>query len=125
MKAVVGVFLLMSVTAIVGGVVFYQFASDITERMKTTFPTQSLQIESFEFTDTRLRIYIKNYSSLDIQVTDVNVNGIVLESGTSVMITPSEVRVIDLPGSYSHGEACDVTVFSGVELPLVCQLEYK
>jgi FlaG/FlaF family flagellin (archaellin) len=124
-KAAVAVFLLIFVTVVVGGLVFYQFASDLTEKMKTTFPARSLQIESFDFSDTCLRIHVKNYASVDVQVTDVYVNGETHNPRGTVTISSGDIRAIDLFGSFSQGEAYEVTLFSGVGLPIVFQVEYK
>ncbi len=125
MKATVAVFLLTFVTVIIGGFVFYQFASDLTEKMKTTFPTQSLQLESFSLSDTCLRICVKNYASVDVLITEVYLNEETHSLREPVTISPSETSTIDLFGSFSHGEAYDVKIFSGVGFPLIFHVEYK
>jgi hypothetical protein len=125
LKAALAAFILVFVTAVTAGFVFYQFASNLTERMKTTFPVQTLQLESYSINETYLTVRIRSFASANVQVTEVYVDEKVCNLKKSITISPSEIGVIDLYGIYVRGKAYVVKIYSGLGLPLVFNVEYE
>lgn len=125
MKAAVAAFLLVFATVVVAGVVFYQFAFNLTEKMKTTFPVQALQLESFGINETCLTFRVRNFAYATVQVTEVYVDDQICSLEKSVTVTPNSIGAINLHGKYVKGGIYVVKVFSGLGLPLVFNVEYQ
>jgi len=125
LKAAVAAFILVFVTVVTAGFVFYQFAFNLTERMKTTFPAQTLQLESYSINETYLTVHIRSFASANVQVTEVYVNEKVCNLKKSITILPSEIGVIELYGIYVRGTYYVVKIFSGLGLPLAFNVEYE
>lgn len=125
MKTAVAVFLLVFATVVVGGFVFYRFAFDLTEKMKTTFPAQTLLLEAYDVNETCLRVYVRNYASLGVQVTEAYVNERLCDLRQPATVAPNEIGIINLKGSYVRGGTYNVKIFSGLGLPLVFNVEYR
>ena len=125
MKAAVAAFLLVFATVVVAGVVFYQFAFDLTEKMKTTFPVQALQLESFDINETCLTVRVRNFASASVQVTEIYVNDQICRIQKPVTIMPNSIGAVNLHGKYVKGGIYVVKVFSGLGLPLVFNVEYQ
>lgn len=125
MKAAVAAFILVFVTVVTAGFAFYQFAFNLTERMKTAFPVQTLQLESYSIDETYLTVRIRSFASANVQVTEVYVNEKICDLKNTISISPGEISVIKLYGIYVRGRTYTVKIFSGLGLPLVFNIENK
>lgn len=123
MKTAVAVFLLAFVTVVVGGFVFYEFAYDVTEKMKTTFPAQTLQLEAYDVNETCLCVFVRNCAPSAVQVSEAYVNGQTRDLQQAVLVRPSEIGRINLLGSYLVGETYSVGIFSGLGFPLIFDVD--
>jgi len=125
LKAAVAVFLLVFATVIFGGFVFYRFMFDLTEKMKTTFPAQTLLLEAYDVNETCVKVYVRNCASLGVQVTEAYVNERLCDLRQSATVAPSEIGIINLEGSYVRGETYSVKIFLGLDSPLVFDVDYR
>ena len=125
MKLAVAALLLTFTTVITAGFVFSQFAFNVTERMKTTFPAQSLQLESYEINRTCITMRIANLASASVRITAVYINEEMYNLQETIVVSPSEVAAVYLYGVYVVGKTYFVKVFPGLGLPLVFSAEYE
>ena len=124
MKPAIGVLLLSFITTITAGFVVYQFASSFTERMKTVFPAQSLQLESVYINNTCMTVYVRSLASVDIQITEAYVDDDPHDLRENVIISPGSVGIIHLYGAYSVGEAYSVKIIPSLGSPIVLNKKY-
>lgn len=89
MKLAVGALLLTFVTAVTAGFFVYQFMFTLTEKMKTAFPTQSLQLEHLNINGTCITISARNFASVDVQITGVYINDKVYSLTENVFVPPT------------------------------------
>ena len=124
MKLAIGALLLTFATAITAGFFVYQFMFSFTEKMKTAFPTQSLQLESMDINSTCITIFVRNFASINVQITEVYVDGKAYSLTENIVISPSNVGAIHLHGSYVNGETYTVKIASSLGSPLILDVKY-
>lgn len=119
-----GALLLTFATAITAGFFVYQFMFSLTEKMKTAFPTESLQLESKEINTTCITLLVRNVAPADVQITEVYVNGKAYNLSENIVVSPSNVAVIHLQGAYIYGKTYAVQIASSMGSPLSLEVEY-
>jgi hypothetical protein len=124
LKLAVGALLLTFVTAVTAGFFVYQFMFNLTEKMKTAFPTQSLQLERVNINSTCITISVRNFASVDVQITGVYVNGKVCSLTENVFVPPNGVGTVHLHGTYVEGETCTLKITSSLGSQLVSVVKY-
>jgi hypothetical protein len=124
LKLAIGALLLTFVTAITAGFFVYHFMFSLTEKMKTAFPTQSLQLESMDINSTCITISVRNFASVNVQITEVYINGKAYSLTENIVISPSNRGVIRLYGTYVDGETYTVEIASSLGSPLVIEVKY-
>lgn len=124
MKLAVGALLLTFVTAVTAGFFVYQFMFTLTEKMKTAFPTQSLQLEHLNINGTCITISARNFASVDVQITGVYINGKVYSLTENVFVPPNGVGTVHLHGTYVEGETYTLKITSSLGSPLVSVVKY-
>lgn len=125
MKAAVAALMLTFITAITAGFFVYQFIFSLTEKMKTAFPAQLLQLESVNFDNICLTVYVRSVASVNIQIMEAYVNGNACNLNENVIIPPGAVGVIHLYGTYRKGETYIVKIIPSVSSPLVFDTKYE
>lgn len=124
MKLAVGALLLTFVTAVTAGFFVYQFMFTLTEKMKTAFPTQSLQLEHLNINSTCITISARNFASVDVQITGVYINDKVYSLTENVFVPPNGVGTVHLHGTYVEGETYTLKITSSLGSPLVSVVKY-
>jgi len=124
LKLAMGALLLTFVTAITAGFLVYQFMFSLTERMKTTFPTQPLQLESIHINNTCITVNIRSSASVNVQITEAYVNGKACSLTETIVISPSSVGIISLYGTYVNGETYTVKITPSLGSPMVFNIKY-
>jgi len=119
-----GALLLTFVTAITAGFLVYQFMFSLTERMKTTFPTQPLLLESIHINNTCITVYIKSSASVNVQITEAYVNGKACSLTETIVISPGSMGIISLYGTYVDGETYTVKITPSLGSPMVFNIKY-
>lgn len=124
MKLAVGALLLTFVTAVTAGFFVYQFTFTLTEKMKTAFPTQSLQLERVNVNNTCITVSVRNFALVEIQITGVYVNGKANSLTENIFVPPKGVGTIHLHGTYVEGESYTLKITSSLGFPLVSVVKY-
>jgi len=120
-----GALLLTFITAITAGFFVYQFMFSLTEKMKTAFPTKSLQLESVNINGTCITISVINFASINVRITEAYVNGKAYSLTDNISISPSNVGTINLHGNYVEGETYTVKIVSSLGSPLIFDAKYE
>lgn len=124
MKLAIGALLLTFTTAITAGFLVYQFMSSLTEKMKTVFPTQPLQLESVHINNTCITVYVRSFASVNVQITEAYVNGDAHGLTENTIISPGNVGIIHLHGTYLIGETYTVKITPSLGSSLVFNIKY-
>jgi len=124
LKLAVGALLLTFVTAVTAGFFVYQFMFTLTEKMKTAFPTQSLQLERVNINSTCITISVRNFASVGVQIIGVYVNGKVYSLTENVFVPLNGVGTVHLHGTYVEGETYTLKITSSLGSPLVSVVKY-
>lgn len=124
MKLAVGALLLTFVTAVTAGFFVYQFMFSLTEKMKTAFPTQSLQLEHVNINSTCITLSVRNFASANVQITGVYIDDKANSLTENVFVSPSGVGTIYLRGTYVEGETYALKITSSLGSPLLCHVKY-
>jgi hypothetical protein len=124
LKLAIGALLLTFATAITAGFFVYQFTFSLTEKMKTAFPTQTLQLESANINSTCITIFARNSASANVQITGVYINGKAYSLTENIIISPNNMGVIHLHGTYVEGETYTVNIAPSLGSPLIIDVEY-
>jgi hypothetical protein len=124
LKLAVGALLLTFVTAVTAGFFVYQFMFNLTEKMKTAFPTQSLQLEHVNINSTYITISVRNFASANVQITGVYINGKVYSLTEDVFVSSNGVGTIHLHGTYVKGETYTLKITSSLGSPLLYDEKY-
>jgi hypothetical protein len=124
LKLAVGALLLTFVTAVTAGFFVYQFMFTLTEKMKTAFPTQSLQLERVGINSTCITISVRNFASVNVQITGVYVNGKANSLTENISVSPNGVAMFHLHGTYVEGENYTLKITSSLGSPLVSVIKY-
>jgi hypothetical protein len=124
LKLAVGALLLTFVTAVTAGFFVYQFMFSLTEKMKTAFPTQSLQLEHVNINSTCITISVRNFASVNVQITGVYINGKAYSLTENVFVSSNGVGTIHLHGTYVEGETYTLKITSSMGSPLVSYVKY-
>ena len=119
-----GALLLTFLTAITAGFFVYQFMFNLTEKMKTAFPTQPLQVESTDINSTCITICVRNFASVNVQITEVYVNDKAYSLPENIVISPSNVRVIRLYGTYVNSETYTVKINPSLGSSIAVDVKY-
>lgn len=124
MKLAVSALLLTFVTAITAGFFVYQFSSSLTEKMKTAFPSQPLQLETVTINNTCLTFWVRSYASVGVQVSEVYINDSKYDLKENIVVYSGTVGTVQLRGSYVRGETYKVKVVPSFGSPLVFTKKY-
>jgi hypothetical protein len=124
LKLAVGALLLTFVTAVTAGFFVYQFMFNLTEKMKTAFPTQSLQLEHVNINSTCITISVRNFASANVQITGVYINGKVYSLTEDVFVSSNGLGTIHLHGTYVKGETYALKITSSLGSPLLYDEKY-
>ncbi len=124
MKLAIGALLLTFVTAITAGFLVYQFMFSLTERMKTTFSTQPLQLESIHINNTCITVYIRSSASVNVQITEAYVNSKAYSLTETIVISPGSMGIISLYGTYVDGETYDVKITPSLGSSMIFNIKY-
>jgi hypothetical protein len=124
LKLAVGALLLTFVTAVTAGFFVYQFMFTLTEKMKTAFPPQSLQLESVNINSTCITISVRNFASVDVQITGVYINSKAYGLTENVFVTSNGVGTIHLPGTYVEDETYTLEITSSLGSRLRYDIKY-
>lgn len=124
MRLAIGALLLTFATALTAGFFVYQFMFNLAESMKTAFPTRSLQLESVNINSTCITISVRNFASVNIQITNVYINGETYSLTDNIFISPSNIGVIHLHGTYMESETYTVKIASSLGSPLIIDVKY-
>ena len=124
MKLAMGALLLTFLTAITAGFFVYQFMFSLTEKMKTSFPTQPLQLESMDINSTCIIICVRNFASVNVQITEVYVNDKAYSLTENIVISPSNVGVIRLYGTYVNGKTYTVKINPSLGSSLILDVKF-
>lgn len=125
MKLAVAALMLTFITAITAGFFVYQFMFSLTEKMKTAFPTQSLQLESAGFNSTCLTVYARSLASVNVQIMEAYVNDKKCDLNENILISPGVVGVIHLYGIYINGETYIVRIVPSIGPPSDFHIKYE
>jgi len=124
LKLAVGALLLTFVTAVTAGFFVYQFMFSLTEKMKTAFPTQPLQLEHVNINSTCMTIYVRNLASAKVQITGVYIDGKANTLTEDVFVSSNGVGTIHLHGTYVEGETYALKITSSSGSPLLYDVKY-
>ena len=124
MKLGVGALLLTFVTAVIAGFFVYQFMFTLTEKMKTAFPPQSLQLEPVSINNTCMTLSVRNFASVNVQITGAYVNGKANSLTENVFVPPNGVGTIHLYGTYVKGENYTLEITSSLGSPPPYDVKY-
>ena len=124
MKLALGALLLTFVTAVTAGFFVYQFTFTLTEKMKTAFPIQSLQLERVDINNTCITVSVRNFALVEVQITGVYVNGKANSLTENVFVSPKSVAMFHLHGTYVEGETYTLKITSSLGSPLVSVVKY-
>jgi hypothetical protein len=124
LKLAVGALLLTFVTAVTAGFFVYQFMFTLTEKMKTAFPPQSLQLELANINSTCITISVRNFASANVQITGVYINGKANSLTGNVFVPPNGVGTIHLHGTYVKGENYTLEITSSLGSPPPYNVKY-
>jgi hypothetical protein len=115
--------LLTFITAVTAGFFVYQFMFNLTEKMKTAFPTKPLQLE-FDVNCTCITIFARNFASVNVQILEAYVNGKEHNLTEKIIISPGDSGMIRLHGAYAKGEIYTVKITSSLGSALVRDVKY-
>ncbi len=118
-----GALLLTFITAVTAGFFVYQFMSNLTEKMKTAFPTQPLQTE-FNVNSTCITISVRNFASVNVQIIEAYINGEEYGLTEKTVISPGDLGTIHLHGTYVEGETYTIKITSSLGSPLILDVKY-
>jgi len=121
----VAALMLTFVTAIIAGFFMYGFIFGLTERMKTTFPTEPLKHESAHVNDTCLTVYVSSFASVNIQVVEVYIDEVMHSLSEKVTVAPGAVSMIQLYGTYTKGKTYIVRIVPSVGPSLILEVKYE
>ena len=124
MKLGVGALLLTFVTAVTAGFFVYQFMFGLTEKMKTAFPTQSLQLEDVDINSTCMTLSVRNAASVKVQITGVYIDSKANSLTENISVSPNGVAMFHLHGTYVEGENYTLKITSSLGSPLVSVVKY-
>jgi hypothetical protein len=124
LKLAVGALLLTFVTAVTAGFFVYQFMFSLTEKMKTAFPTQSLQFERVNINSTCITVSVRNFASVNVQITGVYINGKAYSLTEIVFVSSNSVGTIRLHGTYVEGETYALKITSSLGSSLLYDVKY-
>ena len=116
--------MLTFVTAVTAGFFVYQFMFNLSEKMKTAFPTQSLQLEGVNINSTCVTISARNFASVNVEITGVYINGKAYSLTENIVISPDDVGTIHLHGTFVEGETYTLKITSSLGSPLVSDVKY-
>ncbi len=119
-----GALLLTFITVVTAGFFVYQFMFSLTEKMKTAFPTQPLQLESAHINNTCITVCVRSFASVNVRVTEAYVNGKTCSLTRDIVISPGSIGVIHLYGTYVNGETYTVKITPSFGSPLVFNIKY-
>lgn len=85
-------------TAVTAGFVVYHFMSNLTERMKTAFPTQPLQLEAAYANETCITLYVRSFASVNVRIIEAYVDSKPCDLTGSIDIWPDAIGVVHLYG---------------------------
>jgi len=92
--------------------------------MKTAFPTQSLQLERVNINSTCITLSDRNFSSVNVQITGVYINGKANSLTENVFVSSNGVGTIHLHGTYVEGETYTLKITSSLGSPLLYDVKY-
>jgi len=124
LKLGVGALLLTFVTAVTAGFFVYQFMFGLTEKMKTAFPTQSLQLEDVDINSTCMTLSVRNAASVKVQITGVYIDSKANSLTENVFISSNGVGTIHLHGTYVEGETYALRITSTLGSPFQDNVKY-
>lgn len=120
-----GALLLTFITAVTAGFFVYQFMFSLTDKMKTAFPTQALQSESVNINGTCITVSVKNFASVNVQITEAYINDKKYRLTEKIVISPNTVGIIRLYGTYLKGEIYTVKITASLGSPLILDVKYE
>ena len=116
--------MLTFVTAVTAGFFVYQFVFDLSEKMKTAFPTQSLQLEGVNINSTCIIISVRNFASVNVEIMGVYINDKAYGLTENIAISPDDVGTIHLRGTFMEGETYTLEITPSLGSPLVPDVKY-
>ena len=116
--------MLTFITAVTAGFLVYQFMFSVTEKMKTAFPTHALQLESVDINNTCITISVRNYASVNVQITEAYVNGEKHALIENTVISPGGTGTMHLNGVYVEGKLYTLKVTPSLGSPLKIVVKY-
>jgi len=116
--------MLTFITAITAGFFIYQFMSDLTEKMKTAFPTQGLQVLPVSLNNTCITVSVENSASVNVLIIEVYVNGEKHNLAENNIIPPNDIVRIHLYGTYIKGETYTLKITPSLGSPLILDIKY-
>jgi len=124
LRLAIGGLVLTFVTAVTAGFFVYHFVFSLTEKMKTAFPTQSLQMESVNINSTCITISVRNFASVNVRITGIHIDGKVHNLTENIVIPPNDVGTIHLHGAFAEGETYTLKIAPSLGSPLVSYVKY-
>lgn len=124
MKLAASALLLTFMTAVTAGFLVYHFVSNLTERMKTAFPTQPLQLEDANVNETCITLYVRSFSSVNVRIVEAYVDNRPWDLAGNIEISPGTVGVIHLYGAYADGETYSVKLVPSFGSPSTFNVKY-
>jgi len=124
LKLAMGALMLTFITAITAGFFIYQFMSDLTEKMKTAFPTQGLQVLPVSLNNTCITVSVENSASVNVLIIEVYVNGEKHNLAENNIIPPNDIVRIHLYGTYIKGETYTLKITPSLGSPLILDIKY-
>ena len=125
MKLAVAALLLTFVTAVTAGFVVYHFMANLSEKMKSAFPAQTLELVSKSINNTCLTVYVRSFASVNVKVVEAYVNGEPCDLKESVVISSGEVGIIHLYHEYRKGETYTVRIVPSLGSSLIFSVKYE
>lgn len=125
MKLAVAALLLTFVTAVTAGFVVNRFITDLSEQMKTAFPTRTLELVSVSINNTCLTIYVKNFASINVKIVEAYVNGELHDLKENVVISSGGVGMVHLYDEYVKGETYSIKIVPSFGSPINFSVKYK
>lgn len=117
--------MLTFVTAITAGFFVYHFMFSLTDRMKTSFPTQILELRSVSINSTCITVSVKNHASVNVQILEAYVNGEKYNLSEDVTFSANDVETIHFYGTYIEGEVYTVKITPSLGSALVREITYE
>lgn len=120
-----GALLLTFITAVTAGFFVYQFMFSLTDKMKTAFPTQAVQAKSVNINNTCITVSVRNFASVNIQITEAYINDKRYRLTENIVISPNTAGTIRLYGTYIKGEIYTVKITLSLGSPLILDVKYE